>query len=79
MRPNVNGAKMVCVHQTYLLRISWPQNVVSSVMETEQRTLKSHKCSRILSEADDQMQIHAKIGGILYDHGRKLGTYYPGL
>jgi len=23
--------------------------------------------------------IQAKIGGILYDHGRKLGTHYPDL
>ena len=28
---------------------------------------------RILSETGEQIQIQAKIGGILYDHGDKLG------
>jgi len=43
--------------------------------QTERRTLKS-KCLRILFETDEQMPMHAKIGGILYDHAENQAGPY---
>jgi len=39
----------------------------------------NQKCDRILSGTDKQMQVQAKLNGILYNQGRKLGAHYPDL